>query len=105
MVYIFYTILQVVGVNQVLEMCFYIKCHRFKIIFSCNRNKKALKSKIALLHSKLSGLLGIGACLAGTGYITCEMRQFAVVLLCVCCVFGGQVFAGFLVNHPEFSGQ
>ncbi|XP_052798114.1 uncharacterized transporter slc-17.2-like [Mya arenaria] len=49
--------------------------------------------------------IGCGVCLIFAGYVTCEARHVAVVLLCCSGVFGGMACAGFIVNHPEFSGQ
>ncbi|XP_052801399.1 uncharacterized transporter slc-17.2-like [Mya arenaria] len=49
--------------------------------------------------------IGCGVCLILAGYVTCEVRHIAVVLLCCSGIFGGMACAGFFVNHPEFSGQ
>ncbi|KAK3598314.1 hypothetical protein CHS0354_029223 [Potamilus streckersoni] len=48
--------------------------------------------------------LGSGICIVIIGFIACDTRLFAVVLLCLCTVFEGLSLGGFGVNHMDFSG-
>ncbi|XP_053375950.1 uncharacterized transporter slc-17.2-like [Mercenaria mercenaria] len=49
--------------------------------------------------------LGIATCLVSAGYVSCEVRHIAVILLCLTCTFAGFAYGGFLINHPEYAGQ
>lgn len=50
-------------------------------------------------------MVGMAACLAGAGYISCEFRYVAVILLCLSCAFAGFAYGGIFANHPEYAGQ
>ncbi|KAL4224592.1 hypothetical protein ACF0H5_015291 [Mactra antiquata] len=52
-----------------------------------------------------TSLFGVAACLVAAGYVTCESRYIAIILLCLSCVFGGVAYGGFFANHAEYSGQ
>ncbi|XP_053375954.1 sialin-like isoform X4 [Mercenaria mercenaria] len=49
--------------------------------------------------------LGMATCLVCAGYVSCEVRHIAVILLCLACTFAGFAYGGFLSNHPEYAGQ
>ncbi|XP_060605670.1 uncharacterized transporter slc-17.2-like isoform X2 [Ruditapes philippinarum] len=50
-------------------------------------------------------ILGMATCLVCTGYVSCEVRYIAVVLLCLGCTLNGFAYGGVLSNHPEYAGQ
>ncbi|XP_060605666.1 uncharacterized transporter slc-17.2-like [Ruditapes philippinarum] len=49
--------------------------------------------------------LGMATCLVSAGYVSCQVRYIAVILLCLACTFAGFAYGGFLTNHPEYAGQ
>ncbi|CAG5136557.1 unnamed protein product, partial [Candidula unifasciata] len=50
-----------------------------------------------------TSFLGAGACLVGVGFVDCENRVIAVVLLAVAVGFEGLCFAGYMVNQVDFA--
>ncbi|XP_076472441.1 sialin-like [Babylonia areolata] len=50
-----------------------------------------------------TSFLGSGACLVGVGFVNCEHRTLAVVLLAVAVGFEGLCYSGFMVNHIDFA--
>ncbi|XP_060605665.1 uncharacterized transporter slc-17.2-like [Ruditapes philippinarum] len=48
---------------------------------------------------------GIAACLVCAGYVSCDSRYIAVMLLCFACTFAGFSYGGFFANHAEYAGQ
>ncbi|XP_076471836.1 sialin-like [Babylonia areolata] len=46
--------------------------------------------------------LGAGACLVGVGFVDCEHRSLAVVLLTIAVGFEGLSYSGYIVNHIDF---
>ena len=51
----------------------------------------------------LTAFIGGAACLVGAGYVGCEHRAIAVVLLAVAVGFEGLSYSGFIVNHIDFA--
>ncbi|XP_076472601.1 sialin-like [Babylonia areolata] len=50
-----------------------------------------------------TSFLGAGACLVGVGFVNCEHRTLAVVLLAVAVGFEGLCYSGYMVNHIDFA--
>ncbi|XP_076472677.1 sialin-like [Babylonia areolata] len=50
-----------------------------------------------------TSFLGAGACLVGVGFVDCEHRTLAVVLLAVAVGFEGLCYSGYMVNHIDFA--
>ena len=56
-----------------------------------------------LLTYLLTAFLGTGGCLVGVGFVGCEHRTLAVVLLTVGVAFEGLCYSGLVVNHIDFA--
>ena len=50
-----------------------------------------------------TAFLGAGGCLVGVGFLDCERRTLAVVLLAVAVAFEGLCYSGYVVNHIDFA--